>query len=56
MTELRDITKLHIQSNDNLDSLVIHMEKENKLSQPARDIIRKNIHSPINSKNKIKLS
>ena len=32
------------------------MEKENKLSQPARDIIRKIIHSPINSKDGIKLS
>ena len=32
------------------------MEKQNKLSQPARDIIRKLIYSPINSKDGIKLS
>ena len=55
MTELRDITKLHVQCNDHLASLVINMEKENKLSQPARYIIRKIIHSPINSKDGIKL-
>ena len=56
MTDLRDITQLHIQRNDHLASLVIHMEKTNKLSQPARDIIKKIIHSPINSKDGIKLS
>ena len=31
------------------------MEKQNKLSQPARDIIRKIIYSSINSKDGIKL-
>ena len=41
MTELRNITDLHVQCNDHLASLVVHMEKKNKLSQPARDIIRK---------------
>ena len=56
MTDLRDITQLHIQRNDHLASLVIHMEKTNQLSQAARDIIQKIIHSPINSKDGIKLS
>ena len=55
ITELRDITELHIQHNDYLASLVIHMEKQNKLSQPPRDIIRKIIYSLINSKDEIKL-
>ena len=32
------------------------MENQNKLSQTARDIIKKIIQSPINSKNAIKLS
>ena len=56
MTALRDITELHVQRNDYLASLVIHTEKENKLSQPTRDIIRKVIHSLINLKDGIKLS
>ena len=41
MTELRNITELNIQRNDRFTSLVIRMEKENKLSQSARDIIIK---------------
>ena len=53
---MRDITELHVQRNDRLASLVIHMEKQNKLSQSARDIISKIIYSPINSKDKITLS
>ena len=48
MTEFRDITKLHVQRNDHLASLLIYMEKENKLSQPAREIIGTIIYSPIN--------
>ena len=54
--EFRNITELHVQRNDHLASLVIHMEKEYVLSQPTRDIISTIIHSPINSKDKIKLS
>ena len=56
MTKFRNITELHVQRNNHLASLVIHTEKKNKLSQPARDIIRKLIYSPINSKDGIKLS
>ena len=56
MTELGDVTELHVQHNDHFASLVIHMDKQNKLSQPARDIIRINIHSPINLKDVIELN
>ena len=56
ITELRDITELYVQRNDHLDSLVIHIEKQNKILQPARDIIRKVIYSTSNSKDGINLS
>ena len=56
ITELRDITNLHIQRNNHLASLAIHMEKENKLSQLTRDIIKKIINFPINSNDRIELS
>ena len=54
MTKLRDITELNVPRNDHLASLIVHMVKENVLSQPVRGIIRKIIHSPINSTDGIK--
>ena len=47
--------ELHFQRNDHLAILVIHMEKQNKLSQPAKDIIIKIIYSVINSNDGITL-
>ena len=45
MIELRDMIELHVQGNDHLASLVIHMEKESVISQFTRDINRKNYTS-----------
>ena len=56
ITELREITELLVQRNDYLASLLIHMEKQNNFFKHTRDIIRKQICYPINSKNGIKLS
>ena len=55
LTEIRYITELHVQRNDHLASLVIHTENENKLTKSAIATIREIIHSPINSKDEIKL-
>ena len=54
ITEVRDITELHVKHNDHLASCVIHMEKQSIITTCKR-YTQKIIYPPINSKNEIKL-